>query len=177
MLLFPGFTLKVFRSRLRSPQVTVGCAWSGKAFSLGLYPFVKGELLDVAYAGQVEAAGRTLAKLHEALAAYPRPFGGGRARPSQQLVHGDFRAANILHDGARITAVLDFDEVAHRTRVADLAQAAVLLSTRYHDWGPTSPATRDTFVAAYNDLVPLTSTERDELHRGVSTVLNHFGWT
>ncbi len=148
-----------------------------EGFSLGLYPFVEGDLLDVGDAGQVEAAGRMLAKLHEALAAYPGPFGGSRILPDQQLVHGDFRSANILHGGPGITAILDFEELTSRSKVSDLAKAAVLLGTRYHDWGPTSPENRNVFVAAYSDVAPLTSAQRDELRRSLATVMNHFAWT
>jgi homoserine kinase type II len=66
--------------------------------------------------------------------------------------------------------------VTYRTRVADLAQAAVLLGTRYHDWGPTSEVVRDTFVTAYADQAPMTSTEQNELRRSIAGVLTHFGW-
>jgi homoserine kinase type II len=55
-----------------------------------------------------------------------------------QLVHNDFRAVNALHDGNRITAVSDFEEIKPDTRVADLAKAAVLPAARYRVWGPTS---------------------------------------
>jgi hypothetical protein len=58
-----------------------------------------------------------------------------------------------------------------------VAQTFLIAFERRAGYDRARPATRDTFVAAYNDLVPLTSTQRDELHRGVSTVLNHFGWT
>ncbi|MGN6413632.1 phosphotransferase enzyme family protein [Flexivirga sp.] len=145
-------------------------------FSLGLYPFIEGGLLDVGDEGQVEAAGRMLAQLHEALAAYPRSFGGGLSASNQQLVHGDFRSANILHDGLRITAVLDFEEVTSGSRVADLARATVLLGTRYHDWKATSPGTRHAFVAAYDEVAPLTGAQRSELHRSIAQVFDHFGW-
>ena len=64
----------------------------------------------------------------------------------------------------------------YRTRVADLAKATVLLGTRYHDWGPTSEVVRDTFVAAYDNETPLTSIEQNELQRGITAVLTHFGW-
>ncbi len=148
-----------------------------EGYSLGLYPLVGGDLLDVGDAGQVEAAGRMLARLHEALAAYPRAFGGSSMLPNRQLVHGDFRSANVLHDGSGITAVLDFEEVTSSSRVSDLAKATVLLGTRYHDWGATSRETRDSFVTAYSDVVPLTSAQRDELHHSITTVLDHFGWT
>ena len=106
-----------------------------------------------------------LATLHHALAAYPHHIDGGRPTGREQLVHNDFRSANILHGGTTITAVLDFEDVTYRTRVADLAKATVLLATRYHDWGPTSQVVRDAFVAAYGDEVPLTITEQNELQR------------
>ena len=145
--------------------------------SLGVSPVIIGDLLDVGDFGQVAEAARMLATLHQALASYPHAVDGDRPAPPDQLVHNDFRAANILHDGQRITAVLDFEDVAYRTRVADLAKATVLLGTRYHDWGPTSPEVRRAFLAAYCDLIPLTRAEQAELERGISAVLNHFGWT
>ena len=116
-----------------------------------------------------------LATLHEALAAYPYRIDGGQPTPRQQLVHDDFRSANILHDGTSIAAVLDFEEVTYRTRVADLAKATVLLGTRYHDWGPTSQFVREAFVAAYSDQAPLTGAEHNQLQRGISAVLRNLG--
>ena len=118
-----------------------------------------------------------LATLHEALAAYPHRIGGGRSTQQEQLVHNDFRSANILHDGTSITAVLDFEEVTYRTRVADAAKATVLLGTRYHDWGPTSQLVPEAFVAAYHDQAPLTSAEQNELQSGITAILKKFGWT
>lgn len=144
--------------------------------SLGLSPVIDGELLDAGDLRQVSEAGRMLAALHEVLARYPKPVGGHRPAEQEQLVHNDFRSANILHDGTSITAVLDFDEVTCRTRAADLAKAAVLLATRYHGWGPTSELVRQTFVAAYRERTPLTSAEQSELQRGIAAVLRHFGW-
>ena len=146
-------------------------------FSIGLYPVISGDLLDVGDAGQLEAAGRTFATLHDALAAYPFGVGDDRCEPNQQLVHGDFRSANVLQVDGSITAVLDFDDVVVGSRIADLARAAVLLGTRYHDWGPTSPQTREAFVRAYCSVAPLTDLQHDELHHSVRKVLNHFGWT
>ena len=145
--------------------------------SLGVYPVIDGDLLDVGDPAQVTEAGRMLATLHEALAAYPHGIDGGRPARHEQLVQNDFRSANILHDDTSITAVLDFEEATYRTRVADLAKATVLLGTRYHNWGPTSQRVREAFVAAYHDQAPLTSAERNELQLGVTTVLKHFGWT
>lgn len=145
--------------------------------SLGVCPVIDGDLLDVDDPAQVAEAGRTLALLHEALAAYRQPIDGIRPTEHCQLVHNDFRSANILHNGASITAVLDFEEVTCRTKIADLAKAAVLLGTRYHNWGPTSRVVREAFVAAYCGQVPLTRAEQNGLRRAIAAVLSHFGWT
>ena len=144
--------------------------------SLGVCPVIEGDLLDVGDPAQVTEAGQMLATLHGALAAYPHNIDGGRPSGRQQLVHNDFRSANILHGGTSIAAVLDFEDVTYRTRVADLAKATVLLGTRYQDWGPTSEVARDAFVTAYGDRAPLTITEQNELRRGITAVLAHFGW-
>jgi homoserine kinase type II len=144
--------------------------------SLGVCPVIEGDLLDVGDPAQVTEAGQMLAKLHERLAAYPHCLDGGRPTGREQLVHNDFRSANILHGGTSIAAVLDFESVTYRTRVADLAQATVLLGTRYHDWGPTSEVVRDAFVTAYAGEAALTGTEQNELRRSIAGVLKHFGW-
>ncbi len=145
--------------------------------SLVVYPVIDGDLLDVGDPAQVTEAGQMLATLHEALAAYPHRIDGGRSTRREQLVHNDFRSANILHDGGSITAVLDFEEVTYRTRVADLAKATVLLGTRYHNWGPTSQQVREAFVAAYHDQAPLTSAEQNELPLSITMVSKELGWT
>lgn len=145
---------------------------------VGVLPVVTGELLSVEDPRQVEQAGQMLATLHETLAAYPgRPGGRGR-RDGAQLVHNDFRSANLLHDGEGICAVLDFEEMKHDTRAADVGKSAVLLGTKYRDWGPTSEDVRDAYVDAYNDHAhaPLTATERREVHDTVAEHLNAFGW-
>jgi homoserine kinase type II len=144
--------------------------------SLGVCPVIDGDLLDASDQAQVNEAGRMLAALHDAMAAYPGRVDGGPSSGHGQLVHNDFRSANILRDGTSITAVLDFEEVTYRTRVADLAKAAVLLGTRYHDWAPTSQPVREAFVAAYHDHAPLTSAEQNELQRGITAVEKHLGW-
>jgi homoserine kinase type II len=119
--------------------------------SLGVFPVVDGDLLDVGDPAQVAEAGRMLAALHDAMAAYPHRIDGGPSTQHEQLVHNDFRSANLLHDGTTITAVLDFEAVTYSTRIADLAKSSVLLGTRYHDWGPTNQLVREAFVAAYSD--------------------------
>jgi homoserine kinase type II len=144
--------------------------------SLGVYPVIDGDLLDVGDPGQVVEAGQMLATLHKAMAAYPHRINDGLPTRHEQLVQNDFRSANILHDGTRITAVLDFEEATYNTRVADLAKATVLLGTRYRDWGPTTQLVREAFVAAYHDQAPLSGAEQDELPRHIAAVTKGLGW-
>jgi homoserine kinase type II len=150
----------------------------GSRFLVGVLPMVEGDLLSVDDPGHVDEAGRLLAILHQALADYPGQVdGGGRGR--KQLVHNDFRSANVLHDGTRISAVLDFEEITYETRAADIAKAAVLLATRYRDWGPTSESVRAAFLSAYNGQArdPLATSEQREIDERVATHLKTFGWT
>lgn len=143
----------------------------GSRFLLGVLPVIGGDLLDVDDPAQLVDAAHTLATLHEALAAHPR------RRKGQQLVHNDFRSSNLLHDGTRITAVLDFEELTHDTRAADLAKATVYLGTRYRDWGPMRPDVRQAFVAAYDEVAPLTDAERVDVDRRVAAGLRERGWS
>ena len=76
-----------------------------------------------------------------------------------QLVHGDYRAANVLWRENDIAAVLDFEEVRWGYRVNDLAWAAVHLGTRYHDWGPLALAVQQTFLQSYRAAHPLDAAE------------------
>ena len=133
-------------------------------FSLALQNIVPGDLLDVADAAQVQAAGEMLATLHTELAAYPDVVPTDEApRSGTQLVGNDFRSANILWASGRISAVLDLEEARYARCVDDLAKAAVLLGTRYHNWAPTPPDARDAFVAAYQAVHPLPAEELEEV--------------
>jgi homoserine kinase type II len=144
-------------------------------FSLGLQNVVPGDLLDVADAAQVEAAGEMLATLHTELAAYPDVVPTAEPpRSGTQLVGNDFRSANILWARGRISAVLDLEEARYARRVDDLAKAAAFLGTRYHDWKPTPPDARDAFVAAYQAAHPLPPEELDEVQ---AIIAKHIaGW-
>ncbi|WP_366932830.1 aminoglycoside phosphotransferase family protein [Pseudonocardia sp.] len=55
-----------------------------------------------------------------------------------QLVHGDYRASNILTAGPEIRAVIDFDEVRWDHRITDVANAFVRLGTHFAG-GPPRP--------------------------------------
>ncbi len=146
--------------------------------SLGLQRVVDGELLDIADPAQVAAAGEMLARMHAEMAGYPgiiptdEPPG-----PGTQLVGNDFRAANILWADGRIAAVLDLEEATYRRRVDDLAQAAVLLGTRYHDWRPTSAEVRGAFLAAYASVLPLGEDEAGALDAGIEAHLTGIRWS
>lgn len=72
-----------------------------------------------------------------------------------QLIHGDFRAANLLVRGGQIAAVLDFDDVRTDHRVADLAQASTYLVTLFRHWGPTPVPARAALRAGYEAVRPL----------------------
>ncbi|WP_231930507.1 phosphotransferase [Friedmanniella luteola] len=76
-----------------------------------------------------------------------------------QLVHGDFRSANVLCVGPAVAAVLDFEEARLDHRVVELARSAVLLGTRFRDWGPVSAEVRTWFLDGYASVSPLTPTE------------------
>lgn len=76
-----------------------------------------------------------------------------------QLVHHDFRAANILTRDSAVVCVLDFDEVAVSFRVDDLARASVYLATRFTNWAPTPRPARQALREGYETAQPLTGIE------------------
>lgn len=77
-----------------------------------------------------------------------------------QLVHGDFRAANVLVRESEVVAVLDLDEASVRHRVDDLAQACTYLGTRFTGWAPTAPVAQRALVEGYSAVRPLDGLER-----------------
>lgn len=78
---------------------------------------------------------------------------------SAQLVHGDFRSSNILCTGHDITAVLDFEEARFDYPIMELAQSAVMLGTRFRDWGPVPPDVHTWLREGYESERPLTAAE------------------
>ena len=146
-------------------------------FSLGLQGVVDGELLDITDPVQVRAAGEMLARMHAAMAEYPERIPTDEPPvPGAQLVGNDFRSANILWAQGRIAAVLDLEETRYRRRVDDLAQAAVLLGTRYHHWRPTPADVRGAFVAAYESVHPLAEDDVGSLEDGIEAHLGRISW-
>lgn len=116
--------------------------------------------------------GGGLAERVRAAAADPSTAGPARARlraqleqappppEDAQLVHGDFRAANILVTGGHVTAVLDFDEVHLAPAVVDLAQASTYLGTLFTDWGPTPIPAQEALREGYAAVRPLSDREQ-----------------
>jgi homoserine kinase type II len=167
--------------------------------SMGLQREIVGDLLDTADLNQVRAAGAVLARLQDALAAYPdadqipelavsaKPLtarvtdwldsraehlpvaardtlrglvaGAPPGRLPRQLVHFDFRSANILCARGEVAAILDFEEARYDHRLVELARSAVVLGTRYHNWGPVSAEVRTAFLTGYASVRPLTPAE------------------
>ncbi|MET8121297.1 phosphotransferase [Micromonospora sp. NPDC005189] len=80
-------------------------------------------------------------------------------RLPRQLVHFDFRSANILCNRGEIAAIIDFEEARHEHRLVELARAAVLLGTRYHNWGPLPAEVRAEFLTGYESERPLSPAE------------------
>ncbi|MBZ2195199.1 phosphotransferase enzyme family protein [Occultella gossypii] len=76
-----------------------------------------------------------------------------------QLIHSDYRGTNIVMSGARVAAILDFDEMTVDHRVYDVARAAVNLATRFRSWRPTTPDVRAQFLAGYRSGGVLTDRE------------------
>lgn len=138
--------------------------------SVAVLPEIAGDWLDIADEDAVHAAGVCLAELHNALRGYEdeqlptvNPRSATDLPPIEgdepQLVHNDFRAANILTQGPKVVAVLDFDEIARGHRVEDLAYASVYLATRFTGWGPTPAPVRRTLRAGYESVRPLSPAE------------------
>lgn len=80
-------------------------------------------------------------------------------RVPRQLVHFDFRSANVLCRGGEVAAVIDFEEVRHDHPLVEVAHSAAVLATRYHDWGPVPAEVRAEFLAGYRAERPLTPDE------------------
>ncbi len=171
--------------------------------SLGVQRVIAGDLLEPTQRGQAQAAGVTLAYLHNALARYPHaadftppaPMASlktmiqtwadkkgaalvdpelvaglnaieqrlpslGEDKLATQLVHNDYRAANLLWHDDQIAAVLDFEELGWGYRLYDLTWAAIHLGTRFHHWGPVAPEVHKAFLDSYTAIHPLTATEQ-----------------
>jgi len=91
-----------------------------------------------------------------------RGEGGLPTGLSTALVHGDYRAQNLLYDGSRIAAVLDMDEARVAPRLLDLAYAGVFFQAVVSG-SPLSPEEWEAFLAGYCSQIPLDALERRHL--------------
>jgi len=80
-------------------------------------------------------------------------------RPTTQLVHGDFRSSNVLCTGHTIAAVIDFESARLDHCIDEIARSAVMLGTRFRDWGPVSAEVRKMFMSGYQSVRRLTPYE------------------
>ncbi|HTZ42385.1 MAG TPA: phosphotransferase [Jatrophihabitans sp.] len=108
------------------------------------------------YAGHLPTAARDA--LRRRLADAPGDTASADTAPTQ-LLHYDYRSANVLCRGPEVAAVLDFEQARLDHRIVELARSAVVLGTRYRDWGPVSPAVHEGFRAGYESVRPLTVAE------------------
>ena len=106
--------------------------------------------LDERDPGRAPAASARLAALLEGLP---------ELEDSPQLIHGDYRAANLLMRDGTVAAVLDLDEARADHRIADLAQAGTYLATLFRDWGPTPAPAREALRAGYESVRRLSPAE------------------
>ena len=94
------------------------------------------------------------------LASMRRLMGTAPTEPMPtQLLHGDFRAANILCAGAQVLAIIDFEEARYDHPIAELARSAVMLGTKFRNWGPVSSSVRAEFLAGYESERRLSTIE------------------
>lgn len=77
----------------------------------------------------------------------------------RRLFHGDFRSSNVLCVGTRVTGILNLEGIRWDHCIDELARSAVLLGTRFRDWGPVSPAVRASFLSGYQSVRRLTPAE------------------
>jgi Ser/Thr protein kinase RdoA (MazF antagonist) len=78
------------------------------------------------------------------------------------VIHGDYRAQNLLFRGSEVAAVLDLDGVRPAERLFDLAYALVFFQAVVAE-DPLTEGERRTFLQAYDGEAALSRSERDLL--------------
>jgi len=145
---------------------------------------VLGESHDTTNLAQVEAAGEILGRLHtvplrpgtiptidagsfvQTLTAKRPEFAEGISRLSEvawsnssgSLVHGDYRAQNLLYTGDEVAAVLDWDDLAIGSPLLDLSYALVFFQSVLRP-GPQGTETMARFLKGYERHNPLAASE------------------
>ena len=80
----------------------------------------------------------------------------------RSVIHGDYRAQNLLYRRNRVSGVLDLDSARPAERLFDLAYAAAFFQAVVAE-GPLDSAERRAFLQAYDEQAALTEVERDLL--------------
>ncbi len=92
----------------------------------------------------------------------------------QSIIHADFYPTNVLMEGPRVTAVLDFEVAGPGYRAMDLAIG--LWAFGHHD----RPGATDAFRRGYLARLPLTDVEQDavpdlQLLREATSLVHRYG--
>ncbi len=140
-----------------------------------LYPHISGRSVSLAHISQPQAhtLGATLARLHLALCegkshsrlspvVLPEHF----AQCPRGIIHRDFHARNVLFDGARVSAILDFDLVCEGPLAFDLAY--LVASLLADDWSEHNIQARffeilKKIAQGYHDVRPLLPIEVESI--------------
>ena len=78
------------------------------------------------------------------------------------IIHGDYRAQNLKFDGSNIRTILDLDTACPAPRLYDLGYALMFFPAVYQDI-PLTMEQRSIFLRAYENICPLSETEREIL--------------
>lgn len=129
-----------------------------------LYPRAEGSVYRGADRHQLYEAGRTLARIHaltttdfrDLSGLAPDTWHGPVGHPC--LVHGDFRAQNLLFSSDRVSCVLDWDDAGVGDAFADLGYAIVFFQAAILDAPPTA-AEMVSLVNGYVSRSPMDSSD------------------
>ena len=78
------------------------------------------------------------------------------------IIHGDYRAQNLKFAGSNIRTILDLDTACPAPRLYDLGYALMFFPAVYQDI-PLTTEQRSIFLRAYENICPLSETEREIL--------------
>jgi Ser/Thr protein kinase RdoA (MazF antagonist) len=100
------------------------------------HPLNAGSILDnLLEAWQIDDAvgvASVVRQIHELVASLSACFAGHVELP-RQVIHGDYYAGNLLFDGDRIVAVVDYDKANRQPRMAEVAEALIYFSSPRED--------------------------------------------
>jgi Ser/Thr protein kinase RdoA (MazF antagonist) len=78
------------------------------------------------------------------------------------LLHGDYRAQNVLYDEETVSCILDWDDASRGDRLLDLAYSLVFFRAVIAEGAPSAEAMA-CFIQGYQVIRPLTPAEWDRL--------------